>query len=83
MLPASIILIIAVCVLIIGYACIFMPLEYITDILTDVTGSLGISNIDDILVSINWFFVAAVAVGIILCFVWFFVYSHKEEYEQY
>jgi len=82
MIMATVILIVSCCVFIFSYAVVVMPLEYVTDALIDLANTLGISEINSTLGSFPYFLAGALVVGILLMFVWFFAYAHKEEYEQ-
>jgi uncharacterized membrane protein len=86
MIVATIITIISVVTFIIGYIVLAWPLAYITDALIDgypsgpVVGS--VEEIRNSETNLNYFLAAAFLGGIILTFIWLWVYAHKREYEQ-
>lgn len=82
MIMATVILIVMCSIFIFSYAVTVLPLEYVIDALMDLANTLGISEINNTLGSFPYFLAGAVVVGILLMFVWFFAYAHKEEYEQ-
>lgn len=90
MIVATIILIISVVTFIIGYIVLSWPLMYITDALIDgypsgptITPVVGsVEEIRNSETNLNYFLAAAFLGGIVLCFIWFWVYAHKRENEQ-
>ena len=74
----------------ITYSIVSIPLEYNVDVLsdsyTDVCDDMGWDNdgtVGRLMGSLPYFLAGGVAFGIFLLFIWFFVYAHKKEYEQY
>lgn len=90
MIIATIIVIISVVTFIIGYVVIAWPLAYITDALIDgypsgpsITPVVGsVEEIRGSETNLNYFLAAAFLGGIVLTFIWFWVYAHKRENEQ-
>lgn len=90
MIIATIIVIISVVTFIIGYIVLSWPLMYITDALIDgypsgptITPVVGnVSEIRNSEINLNYFLAAAFLGGIVLTFIWFWVYAHKRENEQ-
>ena len=91
MILATIIVIVSVISFIIGYVCLVWPMAYVTDALidaypTDPNMTAIVGTVDEIrgpMISLNYFLAAAFIVGIALTFVWYWVYAHKRENEQY
>ena len=88
MMAAIVITCVSVAVFLISYAVLAWPLEYIVDGLIDVYPSIpntghSISEFNNVMISLVYFFAAAVLIGIILLFVWLFAFAHKKEFEQY
>lgn len=82
MIVATVTLIVGISVFIFAYAVSVLPLEYVIDALVDLSNTMGISEINPTLVSFPYFLAAAVVIGVLLLFVWYFAIAHKEEYEQ-
>lgn len=84
MLYGVVILIVLVSVFFISYAVIVLPMEYTIDALIDSypTGMEYESVFKNDVLTIPYYFVGAICVGIILLFVWFFSLAQKKEYEQ-
>ena len=86
MIIATIILIMSVVTFIIGYIVLAWPVAYVTDALIDsypsgpITGSA--SEIRNGEIGINYFLAVAFLGGIVLSFIWYWVYAHKRENEQ-
>jgi uncharacterized transporter YbjL len=90
MILAVLVVIISVSVFIIGYIVLSWPLAYITDALikgypsgpsiTPVVGS--VNEIKNSEINLNYFLAGAFLFGIVLTFIWFWVYAHKVENEQ-
>ena len=91
MIIATIIVIISVVSFIIGYIVLSWPLACTTDALidaypTDPDMVKVVGSVDEIrgpLVQLNYFLAIAFIGGIVLTFIWFWVYAHKRENEQY
>lgn len=88
MVPGVIFFLVVMLVLIIFFAVFHFPLEYTVDSLNDAYEDISTSQgwtdqatVKGGLTMVVWCFVGAIAVGILLLFVYLFALAHKEEYE--
>ena len=88
MVPGVIFFLIMMLTLIIFYAVFHLPLEYTVDSLNDayedISTDMGWTDSADVkgtLTVVVWSLAGAVAIGIILLFVYLYALAHKEEYE--
>lgn len=87
-MAAIVITCVSVAVFLISYAVVSWPLEYVVDGLIDVYPSIpntghSISEFNNVMKSLVYFFAAALITGIFLLFVWLFTFAHKKEFEKY
>lgn len=87
MIIGSIIVIFTIVSFIIGYVALYDPINTLSETLRDAYPSNEIfssgEEVGTILDAIPSFFIAAIAVGIIMTMVWYMLWGHKKEYERY
>jgi len=87
MIVGSIIVIFTIVVFFIGYVAFYEPISTLAETLKDAYPTTGpFTSGDDVgnfLDAIPYFFVVAIALGIISTLVWYMVWGHKKEYERY
>lgn len=78
MVIGVVILIISIATMIMSYFIMVWPVEYIIDALLPLTPV----EHQPTMISLPYFLLASLVIGIFLSFVWLWAYAHKKEYEQ-
>lgn len=84
MIIGALVMVVFIATIIMSYAVVSIPFEYIVDALTEAHVATGGSEDDvkPLFVSLLYFLAMGVIFAVLLIIALFFAYGHKEEYEQ-